>query len=321
MIRQFALGLMLLGTSTFVAGCDDQNKKEPSQASAKITSSQAEIEKYNDYIGVANDLTRGFREALDSYRERIVPKLATAKPLNEYYVEQDNRIDRLASELKDALALAAPIPEIDAAAQSFRSALEQLSPISHELSNYADSKGYLADKGDKARARNADYLAALTETAQQEAAFMDGVDKRDRVLTKRRFDEAPKDTAAYFRAGLIFYSKTAMDDAARLFGEPSSEELRNTFETDINQVNDAANNWNAKMKASANCSGMMSSINSFLAQGRTVIEKLRNGSYEAEEKRKSPLPASLRLGTLQAGAKDLNQQFNNMINSFNRPSC
>lgn len=319
------LAAALLGSSALLAGCGDKPdaaKAQPVQSAGE----QQEIQKYNLYVDVANKLTTPFQQAHETYVSNQVPLLKGNAPLTSLNIENDILIDQSTKKLDAALAIDAPIAEIDGAAKDFSAALKKLSPLSHELNNYAGSKGYLADNGDKARELSANYLAALTAVAQAEGAFFDGLGARDQALVKKAFDEAPKDTAAYYRAGLIYYGKINHTDANALFEAPNDPKALDAFEKSLALAADAATGWGKKVaeksaESGKTCNGGMLEINEFIGKSRSIVKDVKDGVYKREAAERNPIPGLKRRTSLMDATNRYNQNYSNMVNRFNFPTC
>ena len=328
---QALLGATLVALSALVAGCGDKTAP-PASAEAKPAApagndQQQLVEKYNLYVDVSNNLRTSFQEARESYVAGQVPLLKAKAPLTSLRIQNDILVDRSAKKLDAAAAIAAPLPEIDESAKAFSAALKVLSPLSRELNDYANSKGYLADNGDKARQMSADYLAALTTVAQAEAAFDKGLSARDRALTREAFEKAPKDTAAYYRAGLIYHGKLNHSDANALFESPNDPQALAAFEASLALVADSAAGWSRTMseqsaKSGARCDGGMLQINEFIGQSRSMVKDIKDGVFKRKETgAMARLPAHMRSSSIVNSANRYNQNFANMIGQFNHPTC
>lgn len=325
------LSATLVTASALLAGCGDKADK-PAQAASqaqaqKSNTEQQLVEKYNIYVDVSNSLSTSFQEARESYVESQLPPLQAKAPLTSLRIQNDILVDRSAKKLDAAVAIDAPLPEIDESAKAFSAALKVLSPLSRELNDYANAKGYLADNGDKARQMNKDYLAALTTVAQAEAAFDKGLSARDQALTKEAFEKAPKDTAAYYRAGLIYHGKLNHADARTLFESPNDPKALAAFEASLALVADSAAGWSKKTaeqsaQSGKSCNGGMLQINEFIGQSRSMVKDIRNGVFKRKETgAMAGLPAYMRSSSIVSSANRYNQNFANMIGQFNHPLC
>lgn len=328
------LGTTLVAASALLAGCGDK-ADTPAQAASQGPQAQAKkgnteqqlVEKYNIYVDVSNSLSTSFQEARENYVEGQLPRLQAKAPLTSLRIQNDILVDRSAKRLDAAVAIDAPLPEIDESAKAFSAALKVLSPLSRELNDYANSKGYLADNGDKARQMNKDYLAALTTVAEAEAAFDKGLSARDQALTKEAFEKAPKDTAAYYRAGLIYHGKLNHADARALFEAPNDPKALAAFEASLALVADSAAGWSKKTAEQAtqngnSCSGGMLHINEFIGQSRSMVKDIKNGVFKRKETgAMASLPAYMRSSSIVSSANRYNQNFANMIGQFNHSPC
>lgn len=328
------LGATFVTASALLAGCSDNKSGDTQQASqasqgkpAQAANEQQLVEKYNIYVDVSNNLRTSFQQARAEYIAQQLPLLEAKAPLTSLRIQNDIFVDRSARKLDAAVAIAAPLPEIDEPAKAFSAALKVLSPLSRELNNYANSKGYLADNGDKARQLNKDYLAALTGVATAEAAFDDGLGARDRALTKEAFEKAPKDTAAYYRAGLIYHGKLNHNDANALFESPNDPKALAAFEASLALVAESAAGWSQKMseqsaKSGRSCDGGMLHINEFIGQSRSMVKNIKDGVFKRTETGvMARMPAHMRSSSIVSSANRYNQNFANMIGQFNHPSC
>ncbi|CAA2105432.1 DUF3829 domain-containing protein [Variovorax paradoxus] len=329
------LGATFVTASALLAGCGDSDKPGGAQQASPASQAkpdqaaeeQQRVEKYNTYVDVSNNLRTSFQQARAEYVAQQVPLLEAKAPLTSLRIQNDILIDRSAKKLDAAAAIAAPLPEIDASAQAFSAALKVLSPLSRELNDYANSKGYLADNGDKARRLNKDYLAALTGVATAEAAFDDGLSARDQALTREAFEKAPKDSAAYYRAGLIYHGKLNHNDANALFESPNDPQALAAFEASLALVADSAAGWSRTMseqsaKSGARCDGGMLQINEFIGQSRSMVKDIKDGVFKRKETgAMARLPAHMRSSSIVNSANRYNQNFANMIGQFNHPTC
>lgn len=302
--------------SLALSACNDQksSSEEPTQSSAE----QQEIAKYNAYVEVANSLNSPFAKDLAEYQAYREPEVKSGKKLDNYSVASSRTVTYLREKLAQAAALPFAMPEIDTPAKSFEEALAKFEPINSELSNSAESKGYLADDGKKAREQNAAYVAALTEVVKAETAFLSGIQKRDEINTQAAFEKAPKDTEDYYRAGLILHARQAIRLGDAVFEKQGSKEAIEPFRASVDQVAAMADGLDKKTreKTPSGCTATMKAINDFLALGRTVIQHAEKGDYVPNGSAGWNVnnPIQYDQGTLQL-------RFNAMIGIFNYPRC
>jgi hypothetical protein len=128
------LGTTLVAASALLAGCGDK-ADTPTQAASQGPQAQAKkgnteqqlVEKYNIYVDVSNSLSTSFQEARENYVDSQVPLLQAKAPLTSLRIQNDILVDRSAKRLDAAVAIDAPLPEIDESAKAFSAALKVLS--------------------------------------------------------------------------------------------------------------------------------------------------------------------------------------------------
>jgi len=120
------LGATLFAASALLAGCGDKAAPPANAPQAKAAPADAEqqqIEKYNIYVDVSNNLRTSFQQAREEYIAQQVPLLQAKAPLSSLRIQNDILIDRSAKKLDTAAAIGAPLPEIDESAKAFSAAL------------------------------------------------------------------------------------------------------------------------------------------------------------------------------------------------------
>ncbi|AXM94419.1 hypothetical protein GCM10011247_06130 [Pseudomonas plecoglossicida] len=115
-------------------------------------------------------------------------------------------------------------------------ALEKLEPIHGELANYADSKGYLSDGGQKGKEMEPALDAALEGVAIEQAKFYDGLTKRDEINTQQAFEEAEKDSLDYYRAGIVLYAKQSVRLSTDFFQSAGADASAKPFEESLGKT-------------------------------------------------------------------------------------
>ncbi|GAB0074870.1 hypothetical protein TOC8171_02670 [Pseudomonas syringae] len=169
------LAALLITLSLLIGGCDKsdapQSVTQPgSPPQQEMSAEQAEVEKYNVYVKAAN-YGADFGELLEKRLNEYPKKLAAGKKLTDYYIFSTYDISTWQKNLKEALAIESPMPELDEPAKGMLETLAKLAPVQAELENYAQSKGFLADDGKKARETEPALQAAMKDVAIYQAAF------------------------------------------------------------------------------------------------------------------------------------------------------
>lgn len=310
----------LLAATLMLAACGDDNAK-PEAKAAEASTAQAEIVKYNQYVDAANSINQSFEETLDQYEQYMVPKLADKKPVKDYVIGNDIMVLRTKEKLEKALAMQPAIPEIDAAAKDFAQALGKLAPLSTDLQNYAAAKTFLSDNGALAREKSPAYVAALTDVAKAESAFYHGISVKDTANTKEAFEKAKKDTVAYYRAGMVYYGKSTLNQASGIFDGTGLGDKKDAFKQDLDKLNEMALGFDKKTREAdpKGCASTMMQANAFLAAGRKVLENTESGRYKEDAARTGAF--KMLRPTIVDDAYSLRQKFNNLINNLNVSRC
>ncbi len=317
---------MLVAVGILLAGCDNgeaprsaaatQGQEAPQAPSAE----QVEIEKYNFYVDAAN---RGgnFGAILEKRRTEYAKGLKSDKPLSDYYIFSAYDISGLRDNLSKALALSSPMPELDEPAKAMLVALEKLAPIHADLANYADSKGYLADGGKKAKEMEPALDAAIEAVATEQDKFYDGLAKRDEINTQQAFDDAEKDTLEYYRAGIVLYAKQSVRLSKDFYQSAGKEETAKPFEESLNKTAQMIEGWDKQRKAQTpqmSCSVLLSDLNRFVGKGRESIANARKGGYKYDEQRQMMWKNN---NPIQADAQWFGRFYDSVINGMNATRC
>lgn len=310
----------LLAATLMLAACGDDNAKSEAKT-AEASTAQAEIVKYNQYVDAANSINQSFEETLDQYEQYMVPKLADKKPVKDYVIGNDIMVLRTKEKLEKALAMKPAIPEIDPAAKDFAQALGKLAPLSTDLQNYAAAKTFLSDNGALAREKSPAYVAALTDVAKAESAFYHGISVKDTANTKEAFEKAKKDTVAYYRAGMVYYGKSTLNQASGIFDGTGLGDKKDAFKQDLDKLNEMALGFDKKTREAdpKGCASTMMQANGFLAAGRKVLENTESGRYKEDAARTGAF--KMLRPTIVDDAYSLRQKFNNLINNLNVSRC
>jgi len=310
----------VLAITLALAACGDDSAKKEAKA-PEPTTAQAEITKYNQYVDTANSISTSFEQALERYEAYAVPALKDGKPLKDFVIGNDSTIQRTKEKLDRALAMTAPIAEIDAPAKEFSDALGKLAPLSHELQNYSAAKTFLSDNGALAREKSPAYVAALTEVVKAENGFYRGISIKDMANTKQAFEQAKKDTVAYYRAGMVYYGKATMDKASGVFDGVGLGADQEAFKQELDKMNEMALGFDKKTREAdaKGCTGMMMNVNGFLASGRKILEHTNNGRYKEDAARTGAF--KMMRPTIEDDGNSLRQNFNNLISDLNVGRC
>lgn len=304
-----------------LSACDDKKADEPQQAS-QSSAEQAEITKYNSYIEAANMSSSSFGEQLEQYKKYIAPAFSGEKSRSDlFFPGSDTTIPRVKDLLDKAHAMEPVMKDLDDSATRYSEALGQAEPVNRELSNYINSKTYKSDNGDKGRELQPKFISAMEKLVVAQADFLNAIDKKDRERIKAEYEKTPKDTAAYYRIGSIYYLKESMDAASGFINGEGLGDKKDAFKKSLDQFNDALTAYDAKMRESnkKGCSSLIFTANSYLSTGRDVISHTEDGTYEKEAN--EPKQFHMMQSTQGNDVRDLMQHYNNVINAINIGTC
>lgn len=309
--KPMVAALFVAGTLV-LSGCNDDNTQAQQSETPELSAEQQDIAKYNAFIEVANGAR--FAETLISYQKYYAEKIQKKKPLTDYSVVSPYNIKMTRENLDKALALTGNLPELDATAKPLNDALVKLEPINAELNNYAESKGYLSDKGKKAQEKDAEYIAALTDVVKAQEAFLDAISKRDEINTRTAFEKAEKDSVDYYRAGIVLYAKQAANRSQDFFESAGEQKTADAFNESLDKLNEMADGWNKKMSEThaKGCTNLVMQVNSLLSSGRDAIAHAARGDYKRKTAYMTPT---------YFDEQAVSQGFNNVINSLNQQQC
>ncbi len=311
-------GFALLAVAC-LAGCNGENKNSATPGTAAHGSSsadQTEIAKSNAYIIAANESSGLFEKALATYQDTVSPRLSADRPLETYEVVPVQQVTKIRTRLETAGALEGSIPELDPAARDYASAIAAFERVNNGLANYAQSKGFLTDKGAKARTEDAVFVAALRKVVNAETVFFHRIDTRDARLTQEAYDRAPEGSVERYRAGMVMRGKAAMKEVLTVFTEPADVATRQAFAKNLDEMAGMVENWDRAVRAEKpeGCPAIQSSANLVIANGRKAVQSAEAGRFETE----SGTPSFV----LQQEFSILQQNFSMMIFNLNQPfSC
>lgn len=315
LIRSLAVAACVMALSA----CDD--KKSATQEETKASAEQAEVQKYNEYVGAANMMQMSYGEALASYKKYVQPAFDGKKEDDSLFFSSSLSMGRIRESLDKARAMKPDMAELDAPALTYSEALAKADPLYNDMANYIGAKTYMSDKGAHGRDIQPAFLASMEALTTAQTGFVNAIDAKDRARIKAEFESTEKDTIAYFRMGMIYHIKDSMDFAGGVVNGKGFGDKKEPFKASLDQFNTMATSYEAKVREQnkAGCPSLMLDINAYLSKGREIIQRTENGTYDKDAKR----PAQFRL--MQSGesrdAASLLQNYNNVISALNSDKC
>ncbi|NIF23815.1 DUF3829 domain-containing protein [Candidatus Pantoea multigeneris] len=310
--KNIYLGL-LLASVMGLSACDNA---QTSSETPQLTAQQAEIQKYNTYIKVANFNHDSFEEYINYFQHDIKPEFV--KPTNNIIINSNvDDMRKIKKYLDDARSMKPAMPDLDGPAQEYSNALAKSLPIGMDMHNYIAAKTYLSDNGAHGREVQDAVIASLQQLAHAEQVFLKSIDVRDRAQTKAAFENSEKGTQAYYKAGMVYYMKQGMDAASDLQPEQGLGKDRDAFNDALNQFASMAKGYESKIKNPDNsdCSILRDNINSYLSIGRTIISRTDSNYYYKKKH------SFLGFAGGDGDPGDLEHNFNGLISSLNASAC
>ncbi|WP_191091679.1 DUF3829 domain-containing protein [Affinibrenneria salicis] len=305
-----------IASALFITGCDNSgdNSAKNEQTEQQLVQ-QREIAKYNAYIDTAN----AFRDDLASELENHIDYMqndAKKEDYEGYRVIGATDITRMSDDIDKAAAMSPVMDDLDAPAKAFSSALHNIQPLITELGDYVDAKGMLADKGEKARAKEKEYVALMTELINAQNKFTDAIEKRNEENLRTTMEKADKDSPEYYRAAVALYSRQVTVDAHKfyeaLYANTPDKEINNDFKENIDKL----------AGLTQGCPAAKSEINELVANGRNAINKAQKGGYAIEgtnEVAKRVLEFSIRQN-IRTDQQRFELDYSRLIGAINRPA-
>lgn len=182
------------------------------------------------------------------------------------------------------MAVAHPLPELDAPGKALKAALEAVNPLIKEARTYESTKEYLGDKGAKARQMDGPLVAALDAANKATAAF--GAALSAQTLKR---DEAE---LATLKPGTLGLHKLKVSlETRKLAGTVrlALEERQNLPAVDARQAVSAANTELGTLRKDPKappawdpvCARYKEKIDSLIGSTRALTATMRDGSNKA----------------------------------------
>lgn len=293
-----------------LSACDNNTNGD---GGAHLSAEQQEIQKYNQYIAAANVYASDFDKDFENYQNLIVPVLFGKKEDDGLDFLEKPALSEVKTALDKALAMKPAMPDLDNAATAYRDAVAKAEPVYRDLNNYFSAKTYVSDKGEHGRQTNQQTVAILQNLVSAQDKFLSVIEEKDRARVKSEFENAKKDTAEYYRAGIIYYVDESLDYANSAASHKDLGDTRGKIENSLNKLNEMADGYDREMgEVNVNkCHSLRNSINDFLSSGRKLIIQNDKG-FE---------PASAYFNSLHYMLNKLSGAGENVVLNINENRC
>lgn len=147
--------------------------------------SMSEIQKYNSYIGVYNDLL-SLDGDINSYFEDAGDKEQFQKPNGSVSVNF-SRVDDIMKKIKEASSAKPAMVGVDKTSKDLVPVLEELLPLTQDMKAYYDGKDYTSDNYKKAQEFHTKFLAVVKK---YDAAVLQFRAEMEKVIAVQKEKEA-----------------------------------------------------------------------------------------------------------------------------------
>ena len=135
-----------------------------------------EVEKYNLYVGVHNELL-SFEKSAGDYFEDAGAEAQFKKPSGSVSINL-HQIPTLIQKIKKATEAKPKWNELDKSAEGLLPIFEELAPLAQDMKAYFDGKDYTSDNYKKAQEYHTKFLEIIKKYDQAVAPFRTAMDKK-----------------------------------------------------------------------------------------------------------------------------------------------
>ena len=135
-----------------------------------------EVEKYNLYVGVHNELL-SFEKSAGDYFEDAGAEAQFKKPSGSVSINL-HQIPTLIQKIKKATETKPKWNELDKSAEGLLPIFEELAPLAQDMKAYFDGKDYTSDNYKKAQEYHTKFLEIIKKYDQAVAPFRTAMDKK-----------------------------------------------------------------------------------------------------------------------------------------------
>ena len=287
--------------------------------------SMSEIQKYNSYIGVYNDLL-SLDGDINSYFEDAGDKEQFQKPNGSVSVNF-SRVDDIMKKIKEASSAKPAMAGVDKTSKDLVPVLEELLPLTQDMKAYYDGKDYTSDNYKKAQEFHTKFLAIVKKYNEAVVPFRAAMDKKVAEQREKEMKMLQKEgrKISYNKMMVLSVSeeilaeikKQKLNGANFTTGDvskfkPLQEKLINAVSEFQNSVNDEAQ-LKKEGYASHTLSSFLSEATEFKAATATFIERIENKKKVDDFK----LSNSFFLETENGTPENVIRSFNELVRAYN----
>ena len=155
---------------------DDPFKNLGNNKGGNSSNQVSEIEKYNLYIGIHNELL-SFENSAGDYFEDAGAEEQFKKPSGSV-LANFHQIPQIIEKIKKATSAKPKWDELDKSAEGLLPIFEELLPLSQDMKAYFDGKDYTSDNYKKAQEYHTKFLEIIKKYNQALAPFKAAMDKK-----------------------------------------------------------------------------------------------------------------------------------------------
>lgn len=284
-----------------------------------------EVEKYNVYIGIYNDLL-SFEDDINDYFEDAGDKEQFQKPSGSVDASFSN-LTSLIKKMKEAVSAKPAMAELDKSVAALTPIIEEASPLTQDMKGYYDGKDYTSDNYKKAQEFHTKLLAIVKKYNEAIVPFRAAMDKKVAEQREKEMKMLQKEgrKISYNKMVILSVSeeilaeikKQKLNGANFTTGDvskfkPLQEKLINAVSEFQNSVNDEAQ-LKKEGYASHTLSGFLREATEFKATTATFIERIENKKKVDDFK----LSNSFFLETENGTPENVIRSFNELVRAYN----
>ena len=302
---------------------DDPFKNLGNNKGGNSSNQVSEIEKYNLYIGVHNELL-SFENSARDYFEDAGAEEQFKKPSGSVSINL-HQIPTLIQKIKKATETKPKWNELDKSAEGLLPIFEELAPLAQDMKAYFDGKDYTSDNYKKAQEYHTKFLEIIKKYDQAVAPFRTAMDKK---VAEQKESEAKM----YQKEGrMISYNRMMiMNTAEEVLAEIRNQKLNGANVTTGDVLIKIASEYqnairdqkylekegikdNSGIKVSG-LNSFMDETNDFKAALVSLIERIETKKAVSQ----NTLNNSFFLENEDGTPENMIKQFNELVGEYNR---